>query len=109
MRISDWSSDVCSSDLVEAGIGPRLHAIPRDAELVPQAAQHELAAEHADRAGNGAGLGDDRLRGGGDEIAAGPRDVAHRYDDRLADVAGALHLGPDGVGRDIGADRKSVV
>src|SRR3546814_11814749 len=86
MRISDWSSDVCSSDLV----GPEL-------------AQGNLAADHADGAGDGARLGDDAVRGGGDEIAAGGREVAHRDDDRLAEGAGAAHLAPDGVGGDIGA------
>src|SRR3546814_4695368 len=29
MRISDWSSDVCSSDLADAGV-PQLRKMPRD-------------------------------------------------------------------------------
>src|SRR3546814_2759396 len=45
MRISDWSSDVCSSDLVaEVGVVPGLvHLVERDVRMRPQA-----AVEHAD-------------------------------------------------------------
>src|SRR3546814_18054595 len=47
MRISDWSSDVCSSDLLEEGRRVRAYANARDliAELDPD----ELLARHRDR------------------------------------------------------------
>src|SRR3546814_12919906 len=57
MRISDWSSDVCSSDLVVAisddaadrrWIGAlRIAESAADAELQPVAALHDQCAEHA--------------------------------------------------------------
>src|SRR3546814_17811618 len=49
MRISDWSSDVGSSDLQVVGAQPRLHVLERDVvhglarrEGVPELAQHLL-------------------------------------------------------------------
>src|SRR3546814_14780140 len=42
MRISDWSSDVCSSDLVDQGIG--LHAVTAD-ELLEEAVLQRLAQD----------------------------------------------------------------
>src|SRR3546814_20515378 len=61
MRISDWSSDVCSSDL---GAGRLLRAVRRDAEAQP-AARDRLrgaAAHGAGRAGAGAELRPRRRR-----------------------------------------------
>src|SRR3546814_6492367 len=44
MRISDWSSDVCSSDLVVAPGGGKIFAFLRDADLRREiAGEHELA------------------------------------------------------------------
>src|SRR3546814_18532117 len=44
MRISDWSSDVCSSDLVVAPGGGKIVAFLRDADLRREiAGEHELA------------------------------------------------------------------
>src|SRR3546814_8921149 len=71
--------------------------LPLDTEIGPQLVQRDLAADHADGAGEGAGLGDDAVGRRRDEVAAGGRQVAHGDDHRLAEIAGALHL----------ADRKS--
>src|SRR3546814_4077691 len=40
MRISDWSSDVCSSDLI--GLGPRGQPVQRAVELLRTTVAHEL-------------------------------------------------------------------
>src|SRR3546814_18597860 len=75
MRISDWSSDVCSSDLLHARIGDELH------EAV------------ADRHDKGAGLELHRLEGvagapGGDQPAEGAAAAAHQGGDRQSGVWG---------------------
>src|SRR3546814_20721404 len=52
MRISDWSSDVCSSDLAVDGFRPARPAVHRKADLgeLARAAGAEVAeTEHADR------------------------------------------------------------
>src|SRR3546814_19896706 len=55
MRMSDWSSDVCSSDLWMVGVGiaavvPRVAGVPDDAAglLKPAIRIDELGADHAD-------------------------------------------------------------
>src|SRR3546814_7430979 len=53
MRISDWSSDVCSSDLVEADAG-QLHVDRLGAQRVGLAV--ELLAEEVELAADGAAL-----------------------------------------------------
>src|SRR3546814_13966570 len=56
MRISDWSSDVCSSDLLHAGAVDRLAL----QSLGGAEFQHIAATAHIDRADVGAeGAGDD--------------------------------------------------
>src|SRR3546814_17984426 len=54
MRISDWSSDVCSSDVVEQHQARRAHADPLVGRL------HELPGER--RPEGGRRIGDDLLR-----------------------------------------------
>src|SRR3546814_1143939 len=50
MRISDWSSDVCSSDLQRLGTRPRGDGIGKHGETVRravgEAAQHAVAVMH---------------------------------------------------------------
>src|SRR3546814_983911 len=64
MRISDWSSDVCSSDLQRLGLleagHPRVEDEGQDLALLGRVALVELADEH-DRVGVGA-VGDEGLR-----------------------------------------------
>src|SRR3546814_4528028 len=81
MRISDWSSDVCSSDLVGVGGRDRAGARQREAE----------------------GFGDGRHGGGsahGHAVSIGARDAALDADPfLLGDLAGApLIPVPEGVG-----------
>src|SRR3546814_3097216 len=89
MRISDWSSDVCSSDLyrrVQLEVGPRLAGcidviaqraaarLQRVAQRLPDGGRQCLAARQRNRAGR-------RTR-----VDAGPEqrlrsiDIAHSYD-----------------------------
>src|SRR3546814_15817729 len=85
-------------------VGPpaRLHTVPIDSEIGPQLTQRDLAADDSDGAGQGAGLGDDAVGRRRAEIAAGGRQVAPGADQRLAWVAGALHLAPEGGGAALG-------
>src|SRR3546814_5550406 len=53
MRISDWSSDVCSSDLSQDRLQARAHLQPDEGRQVPQGAA-------PGRARGGLGLGGDR-------------------------------------------------
>src|SRR3546814_3585001 len=81
MRISDWSSDVCSSDLGGAGAGgvePRLY---RPASLAaPEALVSDRGAGGAGHRGAAAGPGAQRLpRGGQGGAAACP---GSRFRDR---------------------------
>src|SRR3546814_20833647 len=89
MRISDWSSDVCSSDLGPPILGPRIVRPLPDAavdhemgdmdalrcqfarQALRQAAQRELA--HGERGGAGVAL-DARRSAGEQETAAAVRD-----------------------------------
>src|SRR3546814_14105141 len=79
MRISDWSSDVCSSDLVT-------RLVVLDDELVLGAASGVLAGRDDERA----------------VLGKPPFIVAHRILDqrRRAPVFGQLSLRPDGVAAD---------
>ena len=65
-----------------------------DAELVVNALHGQLAADDADRTGDGAGLGEDAVGAHRDVVAAAGGDVAHAGDDRLVD---RLRLPPDEV------------
>ena len=66
-----------------------------DAEPRQRRAQHELAAEHADGAGQGGGIGHDLRRAGGDPVAAGRRIGAHGHHHRLARRPGRPDGGQD--------------
>src|SRR3546814_4735088 len=113
MRISDWSSDVCSSDLCD------LHALEKPSLRAPDADSHKynrgmvaivggamagaslLAAEAAMRTGAGYVA----LLGG---QGGGPHALVHKSfdDDALIDERiGALLIGP-GLGRDDEAARR---
>src|SRR3546814_1000537 len=81
MRISDWSSDVCSSDLVEAFGDPRQ---VRGGNAVA------TVAHRKDRAAIGAARKDDR------DIAAGRR-VAHRVGHQVGERAVQLADGAEQV------------
>ena len=70
------------------------------AEPLQQLADHELAAEHADRPGQRRRQGDDHVGRAGDVVAAGRGHVAHRHDHRLAGLADPAHLAPDHLRRD---------
>src|SRR3546814_19704419 len=92
MRISDWSSDVCSSDLLGVGLVRVRHRADRS---------HALGAHHAHLAGaeaqqRVAGIAADKLHVG----AGGPRDLA-------APARLQLHVMDDGADRD-GAQRHRV-
>ncbi|MNS27699.1 hypothetical protein D3C72_596530 [compost metagenome] len=75
-----------------------LEGLGGDAELVQQPAVGEEAAEDADRAGDGAGLGVDARAVGRDPVAAGSGHVAHRDDHGLAREAQQIDLAADLVG-----------
>uniref|UniRef100_A0A0N4Z2W0 PE-PGRS family protein n=1 Tax=Parastrongyloides trichosuri TaxID=131310 RepID=A0A0N4Z2W0_PARTI len=66
-----------------------------DAEAAQGVGQHELAAEDADRAGQGRGLGHDPVGFRADPIAARRGVGAHGHDHRLARRLGRAHGGQD--------------
>src|SRR3546814_13298081 len=76
MRISDWSSDVCSSDLISHGF----RAIGRAAPL----GAHRADLRLRDGAAAGGGAGPDRGAGGAVPGGAGARGLASRvaHDER---------------------------
>src|SRR3546814_18381929 len=78
MRISDWSSDVCSSDLQRLGLleagHPRVEDEGQDLALLGRVALVELADEH-DRVGVGA-VGDEGLRPRSEERRVGKECVS---------------------------------
>src|SRR3546814_6127874 len=82
MRISDWSSDVCSSDLVRG----------RSARAgVCEARDLDRIADHLHRAGNGIVDVDDHVAGGGLRVVHRLADVV----DRAGRYAGGVeHLHP---------------
>ena len=74
--------------------------------LLPQLTGDELAAEHADGAGQGRRQRHDPVRRARHVVAAGRRDVAHRHDHRLTGLPDPADLPPDHVGGDRGAARR---
>src|SRR3546814_1326496 len=54
MRISDWSSDVCSSDLGQRNVAERANAAARDAR---RRIHHDIAVGAQRRNGGAAGIG----------------------------------------------------
>src|SRR3546814_16724432 len=91
MRISDWSSDVCSSDLIEAVFGHRLERQRRHAEIAadrgpPACFFQEVADERSGRRFSvGPGNADIARLGGG---AGEQLDVAADRADRKSVVEG---------------------
>src|SRR3546814_9605455 len=67
MRISDWSSDVCSSDLPRESRGSVIDIADRQGRL-------QIDANLIGRAGNVSCKGDERLHAGR-RIGIGPRDI----------------------------------
>src|SRR3546814_10335653 len=98
MRISDWSSDVCSSDLVEAQVARqnRRHAARIDAErrvlkALPARRTTDFAMVTVDVTRNGT-VAIDRVTYSVPSRLVGRRLNAHLFDDRIE-----LFLGPDRV------------
>src|SRR3546814_9456637 len=61
MRISDWSSDVCSSDLIDAGFGARLSVDAFDDDSAGQAVRTVGRGQrtgHDNRTGRYSSVGD---------------------------------------------------
>src|SRR3546814_10767631 len=75
MRISDWSSDVCSSDLLAGDVGEWPLAVDRVAERIDDTAEQPAADRHVD---DGAGPLD----------GVAFLDVAVRPEDHDADIVG---------------------
>ncbi len=71
-----------------------------DAQPVERPVEHDLAAEHADGAGEGGGVGHDRVGAGGDVVAARGGDGGEARHHGLAFRARALDGVPDLIGRD---------
>src|SRR3546814_7347539 len=96
MRISDWSSDVCSSDLVEMA-DRKLVAIVRPARFGDQSAL--VAVDIGERGPHGRKieLGAREIRMGADAAVADGKRMAVRQHHKL--------MRPDPVGRQL--DRKS--
>ena len=73
----------------------RPHPVGADAEPLQRAFEARQDGEHADRAGDRRGLGEDDVARGCDPIAARGRDRAHRDDDRDAARLGHQHGAAD--------------
>src|SRR3546814_3573290 len=70
MRISDWSSDVCSSDLLDDGLGHLGQAAGKAAELVGRQLLAELGEAHqVGEADHGVGGGRAQLGGADHRLA----------------------------------------
>ena len=79
------------------GIGVGAHGIRPDPQPVLEVPNHQLAGDHADRAGDRARIGHDRVGAHRDVVAARGGDRTHRRHHRLAAFAGPFHLAPDGL------------
>ena len=82
-----------------------MHLVGGDPDLLHEVGREQLAAEYADRAGDGAGVGDDLVRRGRHEIAARTCHVAHAHDDGLPRFLGADGGAPDRIRGYVGAAR----
>src|SRR3546814_5186513 len=106
MRISDWSSDVCSSDLVGRGEIGTVQDGPREIRVLQLASRHIGAAQHgvAER-GTDIGIEDDAFgieQGTFPEVGAAQRGVGE-----IGALEGrAAQIGPGEIGAgQIGVDR----
>src|SRR3546814_11646925 len=117
MRISDWSSDVCSSDLDigparNDGTGARLDRRGADRPIAEPAeqlaeARNILAVEAAQRLGRHVAAGEAGAAGGDDRVDLRVVDpVVEERDDQVDLVADDRARGEDMTGA---GDRKSVV
>src|SRR3546814_5293879 len=103
MRISDWSSDVCSSDLSEQRLGAGILELEADIALAQRRAQHYgKAAELQDAVVGGNETG---------PVGAGERDTAARpvaFRDKAAShaVGHASERGEAVAARGVHQDRK---
>src|SRR3546814_7624622 len=92
MRISDWSSDVCSSDLAAGGDGGvRGHLQHAVADLALEAAHHR---ERGDQRGHADGDAQDRgQRDEGDEaVAALGAQVAQRSEEHTSELQSLMRI-----------------
>src|SRR3546814_20647846 len=111
MRISDWSSDVCSSDLLGLGADAEqmtdrigeLGAVQRIEVEIADAAGIELAAKL------GRDRGGDELARGGKRVQALEQPVHPRRDGRPAQRCARTGVLTVAIGQDAGEDAKDVV
>src|SRR3546814_3846906 len=89
MRISDWSSDVCSSDLERRAVR-EAEAVEAGAIIFDEAADDALGAQHLGRGQHQVGRGDAFLQLAGEFEAD---DFGDQHADRLAEHRG-LRLDP---------------
>src|SRR3546814_4379194 len=107
MRISDWSSDVCSSDLEESGHGsPRASGIEFDPAGLAVALEHDLPAlaDAVERLGQLAGAPEGLAVDRDDDVARAEADAVGR---RAALHAGDHHARPHLGHVELLGDRKS--
>src|SRR3546814_12913589 len=71
MRISDWSSDVCSSDLGKRVVQKRAEAISLPPDLQRPSGRFGEGCLKGPKGGRGVAAGVPAVRAGGDEISAG--------------------------------------
>src|SRR5690606_20311412 len=81
-----------------AGVLAEVELVDADPELLERAREIHLRIEDADAAGDGGGVGEDVLAGGGDVVAPARTGAAHRDDDRLF-LAREVELARDRVRR----------
>src|SRR3546814_1510580 len=92
MRISDWSSDVCSSDLNPAGVRRQLIGIARP-DYVPIYAEalREIGTDRAMVISGEEGL-DELSLAGGNAIAEIERDVMRRSEEHTSELQSLMRI-----------------
>src|SRR3546814_11308255 len=88
MRISDWSSDVCSSDLVEVGVGHLAPKVDVDAEIAVEERLRHPEALHSS-------CGESAEVFASDEVEVGVLDVGVGDDDRRLDRSEERRVGKE--------------
>src|SRR3546814_14340320 len=97
MRISDWSSDVCSSDLRARGRGTRLLRL-RQGRILHERRQEIIGpADHI-------GVADDGIELFPSRLALGERHV-HRGPARARDLSALVRVTEQQIGRETGRER----